>query len=529
MSQPLASQSFSNDASLATMTLAGPAYNVTGGPTSLAFSYDATSGTYLVTANSTSQSFSSSNLDATLSNSQINVFKVTTGSTTDTLTLTRPGTSGTLTYTYVGAGFWQRTTTAGSAPAGQLAAFAYGYPTLIGGIPKTGSVSYPVYGLGAAGYPGGNLNSLSGSGAITFYFATGEVRLGAMVTEVDSTSLITLNTWQVKGSGMLSSSSNGFSGSMSVTGLLLDGQFSGRLYGPNTEEVGLTFYANGQGITFEGALLGRRDSGLGITVNPAASYIFNSPPSLGYTISSSGLVDNAFSYHATSLSVLGANSYQIADGGSKYLTFAPSDKISSDATWSVSQLLSGATTEELKMFNAGAANPTLALTYSSFGFWKSATSQTGGSTLVVDRPFVYGQLTSDALMPKLGSATYTGYVYGRGVGPSTTNEQYELTGTVRFDANFASGGLSSTIDGNLRNTTTNLTGAFPTLTMQGSISPINMAGSWLNGTNSAGWNGTMYSFFYGPAAQEIGGTFTVTKPSTSSPTTIVGVAVATRP
>lgn len=153
-----------------------------------------------------------------------------------------------------------------------------------------------------------------------------------------------------------------------------------------------------------------------------------------------------------------------------------------------------------------AANPfDFGWSYQSFGTWATGAgtgSGTYGSISV-------GAATPGASIPTTGTATYGGYSAGRYVNGS--GEYWFISSSMTAAANFGSRNIAFTTTGT--QVTSNLTASSTNsnLDMTGMLS-YTAATNQITGnvTTTGGLSGTVNGRFYGPAAQEIGGTFAVT-------------------
>ncbi|NKJ03019.1 hypothetical protein FHW92_005130 [Novosphingobium sp. SG707] len=542
---PLKSESFANDAVGGTGSYgAGNSGSASAGAATVAFSYDAASGTYTVSAGGTSQSFAPSAKSASGSNALSSVYIINGTTSADALTLTNPGTSGAFTYKYVGAGFWQHSSGSTGSNTTQEYAFTYGVATPGTAVPRTGQAIFSVDLLGALAKFGGTV-SMNGSGTLAADFGSGSLTMAGTFSELDPVSGATIMpsaNWS--GQGTIASSSNAISGTMRTSPnavspypTSLTGTFTGRFYGPSADEVGAAFSLTGSDgleLAAVGTLTGRQTTATGITGTGAAFYSLSGGGTtpvgdLRYFVDSTKTFTSAYTTIGAGGNyitfVKNANgSYNLSDTvSSAPLNFDSTNVISQNAVFTnyKTSVASGYPTDELTLFNPGAGNTTLALTYVSYGQWRS----TSASTQVSDRAFIYGQLTGTGLMPTTGSATYTGIASGRGVGATSSTDAYTLSGTSRFDVNFGTASLTSSVSGTLLNTTTNASTALGTVSFSGNISN----GAFTATTApSASVSGQMAGAFFGPTASEVGAVFTLANNSGAMPYTIVGAAVAKR-
>lgn len=200
-----------------------------------------------------------------------------------------------------------------------------------------------------------------------------------------------------------------------------------------------------------------------------------------------------------------AQSYTLTGTTLPASTFAPSHRLaaSSGPVITAYQKTSGNRQENLALFNAGAANTELALTYASYGALQTITDN--GATLDVDTGFfTYGVLTAASDMPRTGSSTYRTKIDGQFADNSGA---YSLSGTSSFAADFGAGTIAFSMNPVGQNVVTGSVKSLGSHSINASI--VN------NRFSSGGFSGGTYSsslegYFYGPAAAEIGGTFTLT-------------------
>jgi hypothetical protein len=143
--------------------------------------------------------------------------------------------------------------------------------------------------------------------------------------------------------------------------------------------------------------------------------------------------------------------------------------------------------------------------YQSFGVWTTGAG-TGSGTFGA---MSIGSTTPGSAIPTSGTATYSGYTGGRYV--NSSGQYWFTSSSMTAAANFGT-----------RSVTFNTTGTqvTPDLINVSNNTSLNMSGSlsYAAGTNqitgsvttTGGLTGSVNGRFYGPAAQEIGGTFSVT-------------------
>jgi hypothetical protein len=152
------------------------------------------------------------------------------------------------------------------------------------------------------------------------------------------------------------------------------------------------------------------------------------------------------------------------------------------------------------------ADPTqLGWNYQSFGIWTTGAGSGSGTFGAAS----VGQPTPAGSIPTSGSANYNGYAGGRYV--ASDGSYYYTLASMTTSADFATRQL---------NFATTYTEQTPDLVTSAINSSLNMSGTltYASGSNqfsgvvstNNGMTGTATGRFYGPAYQEIGGTFTVT-------------------
>lgn len=206
--------------------------------------------------------------------------------------------------------------------------------------------------------------------------------------------------------------------------------------------------------------------------------------------------------------------------GADAATFGPADRTTdSNATISVFERVAGNQTDTFVLFNVGASNPALALTYVSYGALQRITNQ-GSPFDVRSNIFVYGIRTLAADMPRTGSASYTTRIDGTYAG---SDGIFSLDGASSFAANFA----ASTIDYSMTPVGTNvLTGTpktFGTTSGTGTIT-LGTTGAFQAGAgaNAQGFSSSVTGNFFGPGAAEMGGVFALTGADGTGGGAIVG-------
>jgi hypothetical protein len=205
--------------------------------------------------------------------------------------------------------------------------------------------------------------------------------------------------------------------------------------------------------------------------------------------------------------------------------FGPGNVLAAETngTFTANQITADGRLVKARLYNPGAGNPTMVLTYTSFIDVTSnvldAQGQPTGERQRLYLPF--GVVTAAAALPRAGSATYNGVAFGSGSTSSTRN--IEFTGTSTLKANFGDGSFTAAL--NL--TATGNAQAFAPFNFQGQIATNGFFG---NGVVSplAGQVGNAGRFdgrFFGPNADEFGAAFDIIRDDANGRTFITGVTV----
>ncbi|WJY17974.1 transferrin-binding protein-like solute binding protein [Alteriqipengyuania flavescens] len=229
---------------------ATPTFALRQGAASLAF--DAASGSWTITANGKTLTFTSADFDASQSNSSIATYRKGDGTTTDFLSITRDGQSGNFTYKYVGSAFWQRIVDGTNSVEGSFDAFVFGFPTANTAIP-TGGAFYDITVTGALGLQD-NLYGYTGEGEMIVDFGNGGLFFDALIPDSAN------GPATLQGSGRITSGVNEFFGTLAlISSENFAGTFSGQFFGPSAQEVGATYQAQraSDGAITVGTIMGR--------------------------------------------------------------------------------------------------------------------------------------------------------------------------------------------------------------------------------------------------------------------------------
>lgn len=204
-----------------------------------------------------------------------------------------------------------------------------------------------------------------------------------------------------------------------------------------------------------------------------------------------------------------SQSYTIVTNDRPDSTFSVANRVASQTTLTSTayQKSNSATNvETLTLFNPGPNNAVLALTYSSYGVWQT-NEDTGATVNGNTTLFVFGIETLPSDLPKTGTASYTTHLDGVFAGASGL---YYLGGASSFSANFGAGTVAFSMTPVGTNLADSSTKSFGTLSGTGAINSAGPSFSADTGARAPGTYGAaLLGQFFGPAAAEIGGTFTM--------------------
>jgi hypothetical protein len=215
--------------------------------------------------------------------------------------------------------------------------------------------------------------------------------------------------------------------------------------------------------------------------------------------------------------------YTVQDAGGS-ATFLPATKnpTASDATVTVYNKATGNRTDQLVLFNPGASNPKMALSYVSYGIWQQVTDN--GATLGVAQQYLLYGIRQAADAPSTGSASYTTLVDGLWANPDGV---YSLGGTSSFTADFAAKTVATTLDLTGTHVSTGTEKSLGLFNGSGTIAALGggFAGTFSHqGTDADAnvYSGGFTGAFFGPQGQEMGYTFSLTGPGGAAAGAVVG-------
>ncbi|OYZ36360.1 MAG: hypothetical protein B7Y31_10295 [Novosphingobium sp. 16-62-11] len=427
---------------------------------------------------------------------------------------------------------------------GQIDAFVYGFPTTNAATPRTGSASFNVALNGGIATNGSPFRSVNGQGSLNLNFQSGAITTLGAYTVGNALPGIASNlpgtqtdTGNWTGTGTLSASANSITGNISFDGTTdYSGTLNGRLYGPAAEQVGAVVQASSSGGAVMAATLtgargtdtGASQSGLAalttttvLSGDSAQYYVVNGLSPAEQTLNDSNV---EVTYNPTDKSyILRSTTTGVNFGNAKQLdqTLAAADlrTAESSATFDVYR---GAD-YTARVFKPGAANPAIALTYTSFA--EVVRTDTIDGRQVATRYYVpFGGITPDFQIPRTGSASYSGVVYGYGRNGATQREA-SLSGTSAFTADFGAGTGNVVLSLTATDATNSAVSNLGNFTYSGSIAgncpgcgvgnTFSLRGTGLN----VGSNSTLVGSFFGLNAAEWAGAFSLLLDSPSGQAT----------
>ncbi|HEY6814630.1 MAG TPA: hypothetical protein VI168_03730 [Croceibacterium sp.] len=422
---------------------------------------------------------------------------------------------------------------------GLLDAFVYGFDTTAASLPRTGSGAFNVSLQGGVLMPGSGLQSLDGRGVLSVNFASGAIATAGgygvtsavPVQQAHTSGTVTdSGTWT--GSATLSATANAFGGTLTLDGATdYTGTLTGKFFGAGASEVGaVADLSAAGGARAIAAIVGLR--GTGVSALPVALRDLAAPLTLhGSTAQFDTIpvftpatfsgtygpveitydpVAKSYVFRATRTAAFGS-----AVKLERTLTEAQRNPAASNATFTAYQ----APNMTARVFNHGSGNPQIVLSYTSFAEITETVVQGGVSTTA--QHFVpFGVQTPNFQMPRSGTASYSGVVYGAGR-HGTVAPRAGLTGTSQLAVNFGTNVASLAMTLTATNLDTSATTALGSFTYGGAIGGSCPGGCDTNtfvlfNTTAGGSSGAADGRFYGPEAAEFGAAFTLNLPATTA-------------
>ena len=209
------------------------------------------------------------------------------------------------------------------------------------------------------------------------------------------------------------------------------------------------------------------------------------------------------SYNATS------QTYTLYDyDGGPGTSFSPGEIVASQSSAAYTFYRDASTGSTLKLLNDSASNPVIALNYVTYGKWIVPQSP---PIHFADDYVVFGQISPASAVPRTGSASYKAILDGT---YQSGANNYRLSGNAAFSASFGTEIMGPSVTPVATNTANGTKLSFGTLTGSGFITADSSSFGATSRTRAADGTKTLFSAtgnFYGPAAQEIGGVFTLSQ------------------
>lgn len=480
----------------------------------ISISYNAATGTYTMTRDGITQSFSPADRVATSSDADRRYVVATTGSS-EALTLIDTSYTSDLRTRYVGLGFWQSNTRSGSLQNTAFDVFVYGFPTDTAAVPRMGSAQYTTDVFGLTTQVGRDPLTFAGTGPTVFDFDRSTFTIDTNLQEYYFvTGAGVTGALSFRAAGTLDSGDGRFSGTFRYEGSLdpVAGQLNGRFYGPEAQEAGGVFTGdNGSGGTVVGGFT---------AANPTAPNRNITLTNLNHNMGLfalggeySGLQLKDGTDDGTSEARLLTKGlfyytdgrYAISGADGAEVEFAATDRVDGSAdAFTVYRKTVGGETVEMSLYKPDGPGE-IELTYASFGEY-ARFKETADANEITRTFLSYGLETAPGvLLGRTGTATYNGIVIGA-AGSAGAQQQLAVTGTSQFQIDFASQGYGgwlrlqgadrvggSTVD----------FGQFDLVVGTGLADSAFLTGL----TKSGSPVGDIYMRFFGPNGDEMAGSF----------------------
>lgn len=500
----------------------------------LSVAYDAAAKRYTVTLGSESSSFGAADVKSN-ANGEVRYETGDSATGRQLLTLVTAPYRGGASYRYVGMGYWQRYSVTNQMQDDVFSTFIYGQRTPASGTPRTGTAQYAIDVFGVASVPGNAPAVFQGDGSFSVDFLGGEFFVKSQMSEYN---LLTGTTaigggMDLTSSGRLSSGSANFNGTAIVRTRMstTTGDLTGSFFGPEGQEVGASFAtSNANGASTVGSFTGRTFGTSAVNLNLANIIVTQRfrAEAMTLTYDENSLYANGygtqFSISALEDRTKGNLSYMAGVRSVPEVSFTDADKVQgTNANFTEYLKTVDGHNVRLQLYKVGNANTELKLSYVTMGRWETASTQ--GPVSKVFQHFHYGLETpEDALNRRTGSARYEGVAYGV-AGQRSTTDQYDVTGSSRFDVNFGDQSYTGllALNGHRNGNTVD----FGSYDFRGTLSRTINVAPFVDGI---GQRGEIQWKFYGPSGDEIGGRFYVIVPEStfSGNVVVTGVTAATR-
>ncbi len=483
--------------------------NSTGTGAGLTVHYEAATASYTLNMGNGDETFTSDELSAS-SPAGTAVYNKPNGSESDSLTLHTVSTSTLTPYPYGGMGVWQQTSTSGGDQTTTYTPFTYGMQTPTSGLPRTGAAEYSVDLIGYVTQPGSTLKSLAGQGLFAADFLSSLFKAQVFPNETDMTTGSSVGTGVgLVAYGHLYSTTTAFSGTTNFQdgNGYYTGPFDGRFYGPAAQNVGVSFSGyNSSGGSVVGSLFGANNGAAEPYTNLTLANIITEQLFATQAVQMFTIANDA---GGTTMIAENGNLTLSPDGSVVYastppVTFTSANLVaSSRPNFTTYQETVNGEPTELDVYKAGASNTELALSYMDLAVWRqgAGTAQQPDQYVIYN---VFGIATAPAILARLtGSAQYTGVAYGDAMDGSS---RYNVTGASTYSVNFSSQNYTGSLTLNGANVAGGAGVSFGTFTFS---SNIGTNGESLQLSQGGTLVGQLSNQFYGPAADETGGSFLI--------------------
>lgn len=212
--------------------------------------------------------------------------------------------------------------------------------------------------------------------------------------------------------------------------------------------------------------------------------------------------------HPTTVHYDAASGTYVFNDGSSNISFSRSEYVASKSSAAYTFYKDSSTGATLKILNQSATNPVIALTYVTYAKWSPVPQP---PIIINDNYVVFGSLTPASSVPRTGSASYNAIIDGSYRTQKGGN--YTLSGKGKFTANFGTGSMAMTLTP-IATASNGSTLGFGTLSGSGFIDSSTSSWNATSRTRAADGTKTLFSAngnFYGPQANEIGASFTLTQ------------------
>ena len=438
--------------------------------------------------------------------------------------------------------------------------FVVGYATPAAAIPKTGSATFAIDLQGALAKANAiDVTQISGNGQFKVDFSTGSLQVNGNLSNAVRLFNVPLVLGSFNGTGQITSGSAKYSGNLQISySGAYSGSFNGSFFGPAIDQTGAAFsLKDGAGGIASGVFFGSNNAltpvqvGIDQLTESTKLSLFGFVEAFQTKLSPSnyqGYMLGQVTYNPATktYNINGPLTSQYSNTTPLSLNLTPSilDPAHSDATFTryTTSNANGAVTASL--FNVGAANPSLALTYTSFADIGQADPVPYPGSEKSERYYVvFGLPTAVSQIPVSGTATYNGIAYGRAYGhyPAFGSvlslpdaNALQVNGTSNFVVDFGASTAVANLTLSATDLTTKATASLGQYSFGGSIAAASRGGSAfssafiLRGTSENAPKGVLQAQFFGPNAAEIGGTFNLQPDLTNVTENIQGVIVAKR-